>query len=245
MSESGVERSRDDSTTRSRSSPKATGGRARRSPRSRRNSTTAAQRGSVACRTPARDRALASKDEQGVHATGDVPKLRQARPATGWSKPPTARPSCTMRRWSRSTPRRSSTDGRLTVWGGEQDALGTKASWSSSGLWRRRVELLGLAAGGAFGRRVPAWRRHMGQAWRWPRGVAATGQADLHREEEFIAGRLPPGAGDAISAALGRRRAAGRLVPRLPDRPGPATKALPFHTGSRTSRCGRSLSRHM
>ena len=89
-------------------------------------------------------------------------------------------------------------DGRLTVWGGEQDALGTKARLMElSGLGAGDVTFHGLAAGGSFGRRIPPsadYLEHLVRAGAG--GRAAAGEADPVPRGGIRARRLPPGAGD-------------------------------------------------
>lgn len=96
-------------------------------------------------------------------------------------------------------------DGKLTVWAGEQDALGTKAQLMElSGLGADDVEFHGLAAGGAFGRRVPPSADYMEHAVALARAASPRPvKLILHREEEFAQGAYRPALATSISAALG------------------------------------------
>jgi isoquinoline 1-oxidoreductase subunit beta len=95
-------------------------------------------------------------------------------------------------------------DGTLTVWAGEQDALGAKALLAEiSGLNARDVILHGLPVGGSFGRRIAQsadYMRHlvpivMEMA---PRPVKLI----LSREQEFAQGAYRPALATRIAAAI-------------------------------------------
>ncbi|HWK68513.1 MAG TPA: molybdopterin cofactor-binding domain-containing protein [Rhizobiaceae bacterium] len=96
--------------------------------------------------------------------------------------------------------------GRLTVWGGEQDALGTKARLVElSGLSARKVTFHGLAAGGSFGRRIPDAADYLDYVV--PLALAASPRPVkliLSREEEFTHGAYRPALATRIEAVLGR-----------------------------------------
>ena len=109
-------------------------------------------------------------------------------------------------------------DGRLTVWAGEQDALGTKAQLMElSGLGADDVEFHGLAAGGAFGRRIPPSADYMEHVVALARAASPRPvKLILHREEEFTQGAYRPALATRISALLGEDGSADRLVADLP-----------------------------
>ena len=96
-------------------------------------------------------------------------------------------------------------DGRLTVWAGEQDALGTKAQLMGlSGLGADAVEFHGLAAGGSFGRRIPQSAEYMEHVVALARAASPRPvKLILHREEEFTHGTYRPALATRISATLG------------------------------------------
>jgi isoquinoline 1-oxidoreductase beta subunit len=96
-------------------------------------------------------------------------------------------------------------DGRLTVWGGEQDALLAKAQMMDlSGLGADAVTFHGLAAGGAFGRRVSPSADYMEHVVPLARAASPRPvKLILHREEEFTQGAYRPALATDISASLG------------------------------------------
>lgn len=96
-------------------------------------------------------------------------------------------------------------DGRLTVWAGEQDALGAKAQLVAlSGLGWNDVTVHGLAAGGSFGRRIPESADYMEHVFPLARAAAPHPvKLILHREEEFSQGAYRPALASRLAAALG------------------------------------------
>jgi isoquinoline 1-oxidoreductase beta subunit len=96
-------------------------------------------------------------------------------------------------------------DGVLTVWGGEQDALGTKARLMElSSLGSDAVIFHGLAAGGAFGRRTPDCADYLEHIVPLARAMAPKPvKLILSREEEFAQGAYRPALATKIKAALG------------------------------------------
>lgn len=96
-------------------------------------------------------------------------------------------------------------EGRLTVWAGEQDALGTKAQLVAlSGLGWNDVTVHGLAAGGSFGRRIPESADYMEHVFPLARAASPRPvKLILHREEEFSQGSYRPALATRLAAALG------------------------------------------
>jgi isoquinoline 1-oxidoreductase beta subunit len=96
-------------------------------------------------------------------------------------------------------------DGKLTVWGGEQDALGTKARLVElSSLGSDAVTFHGLAAGGSFGRRIPVSADYLEHAVALAFAVAPEPvKLILSREEDFGQGAYRPALATRIKAALG------------------------------------------
>ncbi len=96
-------------------------------------------------------------------------------------------------------------DGKLTVWGGEQDALGTKARLMElSGLGSGAVTFHGAAAGGSFGRRTPDSADYLEHIV--PLAMAVAPQPVkliLSREEEFAQGAYRPALATRMKATLG------------------------------------------
>ena len=95
--------------------------------------------------------------------------------------------------------------GKLSVWGGEQDALGTKVRLMElSGLGGDAVVFHGLAAGGAFGRRTPPSADYLEHLVPIAFAVAPRPvKLILAREEEFAQGAYRPALATKLRAALG------------------------------------------
>lgn len=149
----------------------------------------------------AQDRALENGDSEELFATGDVAQaLASGRRIdavyrTPWLHHGAMEPINVTAQLA---------DGRLTVWAGEQDALGTKAQLMElSGLGADEVTFHGLAAGGAFGRRVPPSADYMEHAVALARAASPRPvKLILHREEEFTQGAYRPALATRISAVL-------------------------------------------
>jgi isoquinoline 1-oxidoreductase beta subunit len=96
-------------------------------------------------------------------------------------------------------------DGKLTVWSGEQDALGAKAGlvkWS--GLPADDVTLVALPIGGAFGRRISQNAEYLRQVVQLARATAPRPVKMIwSREEDFAQGTYRPAVMSRIRAALG------------------------------------------
>jgi isoquinoline 1-oxidoreductase beta subunit len=97
-------------------------------------------------------------------------------------------------------------EGRLTVWGGEQDALGTKARLMKlSGLGADAVLFHGLPAGGSFGRRIPPSADYLDHLVPIALAMAPRPvKLILSREEEFTHGAYRPALATRMRAALGQ-----------------------------------------
>lgn len=96
-------------------------------------------------------------------------------------------------------------DGRLTVWSGEQDALGAKMKLAQiAGLKPGQITLNALPVGGSFGRRVAVTSRHLDQVVRLARAASPYPvQMIWSREEDFTQGTYRPQVTSRIRAALG------------------------------------------
>ncbi|WP_119419556.1 xanthine dehydrogenase family protein molybdopterin-binding subunit [Desertibaculum subflavum] len=96
-------------------------------------------------------------------------------------------------------------DGRLTVWGGEQDALGAKMKLVQlSGFAADKVTLHPLPVGGSFGRRVTVTTRHLEQVVELAKAASPNPvQMIWSREEDFAQGTYRPQVASRIRAALG------------------------------------------
>ena len=96
-------------------------------------------------------------------------------------------------------------DGKLTVWAGEQDALGSIALLAKlTGLDTADIELIAMPVGGAFGRRSATSGQHLGQFAEIARAMAPWPVKTIwSREEEFAQGAYRPQVASRIRAALG------------------------------------------
>jgi isoquinoline 1-oxidoreductase beta subunit len=96
-------------------------------------------------------------------------------------------------------------DGKLTVWAGEQDGLGSRARLAKwTGLRAADIVLVPLPVGGAFGRRMAGAASYLDQAARIaieasPRPVKMI----WSREEDFAQGTYRPALATAMRAVLG------------------------------------------
>jgi isoquinoline 1-oxidoreductase beta subunit len=95
-------------------------------------------------------------------------------------------------------------DGRLTVWCGEQDALGAKANvLEVSGLSSAEVEFIGLPIGGGFGRRSPRRSDHFGQVVQLAREMSPHPVKLIwSREEDIAQGGFRPALASRVRATL-------------------------------------------
>jgi isoquinoline 1-oxidoreductase beta subunit len=152
----------------------------------------------------AQDRALESGEAEELFAAGDAAaalantqgKRVEATYRTPWLHHAAMEPVNVTAQFA---------EGRLTVWAGEQDALGTKAQLMElSGLGADAVEVHGLAAGGSFGRRIPQSAEYMEHAVALARAASPRPvKLILHREEEFTHGSYRPALATHISAITG------------------------------------------
>lgn len=96
-------------------------------------------------------------------------------------------------------------DGRLTVWAGEQDALGAKMKLVAlSGLAADKVTLHALPVGGSFGRRIGIAIRHLDQVVQLARAASPHPVKMIwSREEDFAQGTYRPQVASRIRAVLG------------------------------------------
>jgi isoquinoline 1-oxidoreductase beta subunit len=96
-------------------------------------------------------------------------------------------------------------DGKLTIWAGEQDALGSRANlarWLGVGV--AAVELLPLPVGGAFGRRMAPTAGYLVNAARIAMEMAPRPVKTIwSREEDFAQGAYRPALMSRVRAAIG------------------------------------------
>ena len=96
-------------------------------------------------------------------------------------------------------------DGKLSIWSGEQDALGAKMKLAAiSGLAAENVILHAMPVGGSFGRRVSVTTRHLEQVVQLAKAASPHPvQMIWSREEDFTQGTYRPQVASRIRAALG------------------------------------------
>lgn len=99
-------------------------------------------------------------------------------------------------------------DGRLTVWCGEQDALGAKANVlevsGQAGIKADEVEFIGMPIGGGFGRRSARRRDHFKQVLQLAREMSPHPVKLIwSREEDLAQGGFRPALATNIRASLG------------------------------------------
>ena len=96
-------------------------------------------------------------------------------------------------------------DGRLTVWAGEQDALGSRAALAKAlGLAADKVTLNALPVGGAFGRRIAATSQYLTQVAEIAKALSPRPVKMIWtREEDFAQGAYRPAVSTRIRASLG------------------------------------------
>ena len=96
-------------------------------------------------------------------------------------------------------------DGKLTVWAGEQDALGSRANLAKwTGLSASNVALVPLPVGGSFGRRMALAAGYLELAARIAMQMAPRPVKMIwSREEDFAQGTYRPALTTRVRAALG------------------------------------------
>jgi len=143
--------------------------------------------------------ALTSADTQTVVETGrafDASVRRHvARFEVPWLHHATMEPINVTAQWA---------DGRLLVWGSEQDALGAHGNLVKiSGLPPEAVVFTPLLLGGGFGRRSAPKKNHLEQAVALARACSpAPVKLIWSREEDFTQGAYRPAVATTIEAAL-------------------------------------------
>ncbi|MGE4242676.1 molybdopterin cofactor-binding domain-containing protein [Ramlibacter sp.] len=96
-------------------------------------------------------------------------------------------------------------DGRLEVWGSEQDALGAKYNLVAiTGLEPAAIEFHPMLLGGGFGRRSAPKKDHLDQAWQLARAMSPEPVKLIwSREEDFAQGAYRPAVVTTLEARLG------------------------------------------
>jgi isoquinoline 1-oxidoreductase beta subunit len=151
------------------------------------------------------DRALAAGESKTMHQAGDAEAALKAAAADRIVEASYRVPflhHATMEPINASAQLK---DGKLTVWAGEQDALGAKANLVKlSGLSARDVTLVPMPVGGSFGRRMALARDHLAQIVVIAREMAPQPVKMIwSREEDFAQGTYRPALATRIRASLG------------------------------------------
>lgn len=148
--------------------------------------------------------ALAGPEGKVLHKAGDVTKVQGARSVEASYDVPflyhsAIEPINVTARFA---------DGKLTVWCGEQDALGAKANVlevsGQAGLEADDVEFIGMPIGGGFGRRSARRRDHFRQAVQLARELSPHPVKLIwSREEDIAQGGFRPALATTVRASLG------------------------------------------
>jgi len=144
--------------------------------------------------------ALAGSEGKALHTSGDVSQAPPGPTVEATYEVPylhhmTMEPVNVTAQW---------TADKLTVWSGEQDALGAKAHLLKiSGLKDEQVEFIGMPMGGGFGRRSPRRSDHFVQALAAAKLVAPNPVKLIwSREEDFAQGAYRPMLASHIRATV-------------------------------------------
>ena len=151
------------------------------------------------------DRALERGESKSVHKTGDVEAAFKAAPANRIVEAGYYVPFLHHAAMEPINATAQFKDGKLTVWSGEQDALGSKTNLVKlSGLAATDVTLVAMPVGGAFGRRTALAGQHLQQIVQIARQTAPNPVKMIwSREEDFAQGTYRPALASRIRAALG------------------------------------------
>jgi isoquinoline 1-oxidoreductase beta subunit len=153
----------------------------------------------------AQDGALASGPGSPVHSVGDAHAALQRAPAGRVVEATYRVPFLHHASMEPINATAQFKDGKLTVWAGEQDGLGSRAKLAKwTGLRVADVALVPLPVGGAFGRRMAGAASYLDQVARIameasPRPVKMI----WSREEDFAQGTYRPALATAMRAVLG------------------------------------------
>ncbi|HEY7551561.1 MAG TPA: molybdopterin cofactor-binding domain-containing protein [Hyphomicrobiaceae bacterium] len=153
----------------------------------------------------AQDGALASGPGSPVHSVGDAHAALQRAPAGHVVEATYRVPFLHHASMEPINATAQFKDGKLTVWAGEQDGLGSRAKLAKwTGLRVADVALVPLPVGGAFGRRMAGAASYLDQVARIameasPRPVKMI----WSREEDFAQGTYRPALATAMRAVLG------------------------------------------
>jgi isoquinoline 1-oxidoreductase beta subunit len=151
------------------------------------------------------DKALASGQGTSVHSAGDTEAELRRTPAGRIVEATYRVPFLHHAAMEPINATAQFKDGRLTVWAGEQDGLGSKAALARwIGLGADDITLVPLPVGGAFGRRMALAAGYLEQAGRIAMAMAPHPVKTIwSREEDFAQGTYRPALTARMRAALG------------------------------------------
>ena len=151
------------------------------------------------------DRLLAEGNASSIHKSGDADAVLKAAPADRIVAASYRVPFLHHAAMEPINATAQFKDGHLTVWAGEQDALGSKAALVKAvGLSADKVTLHALPVGGAFGRRIAATSQYLVQASEIAKALSPRPVKMIWtREEDFAQGAYRPAVSTRIRAALG------------------------------------------
>jgi isoquinoline 1-oxidoreductase beta subunit len=151
------------------------------------------------------DRALASGQGTSVHSAGDAEAELRQTPASRIVEATYRVPFLHHAAMEPINATAQFKDGRLTVWAGEQDGLGSKAALARwTGLGADEITLVPLPVGGAFGRRMALAAGYLEQAARIAMAMAPHPVKTIwSREEDFAQGTYRPALTARMRGALG------------------------------------------
>jgi len=170
--------------------------------------------------------ALASADTETVVDTGSPTGTSERRHVASFEVPwlhhATMEPINVTAQW---------VDGRLLVWGSEQDALGAHGNLVKiSGLPAEKVVFTPLLLGGGFGRRSAPKKNHLEQAVALARTCSpAPVKLIWSREEDFTQGAYRPAVVTTIEAAVDGQGMPLSWVQRFTETPDLINEGYPLH----------------
>jgi isoquinoline 1-oxidoreductase subunit beta len=151
------------------------------------------------------DRALAAGEGRSMHSLGDAAAALRNAPAGRVVEATYRVPFLHHAAMEPINATAQYRDGKLTVWAGEQDGLGSKAALARwTGLGMADITLVPLPVGGAFGRRMALAAGHLEQVARIAMAMAPLPVKMIwSREEDLAQGTYRPALTTAMRAALG------------------------------------------
>jgi isoquinoline 1-oxidoreductase subunit beta len=151
------------------------------------------------------DKLLSERNASSVHKSGDADAVLKAAPASRIVEATYRVPYLHHAAMEPINATAQFKDGALTVWAGEQDALGSRAELiKATGLAADKVTLNALPIGGAFGRRIAQTSQHLSLVAEIAKAMSPKPVKMIWtREEDFAQGAYRPALSTHIRASLG------------------------------------------